>query len=166
MARKKDPIRNYKFRVESDKFATRAGFSSVDGLNREVEVIEYREGGDIETMRKIPGQTKYDNVTFERGKTTDRGMIEWMDLILLRQRDTFEQPPNGAPPPADAFRDTIRVYVYDKAATAPLVQFVLIHAWPCRLEHDTLDARDAGDIWIERLEICHEGMYEVVPGTI
>lgn len=166
MARKKDPLRNYKFTIASRKFASRSGFSSADGLNTEVEVIEYREGGDIETMRKIPGQTSYDNIVLERGRTEDFGLFLWMQQILDRQKDTFRQGPNGAPPPGDAFRDDVFIYVWDKAALFPVVQFVIMHAWPCRLEHDTLDARDAGDVWIERIELCHEGLYQVKPGTV
>jgi phage tail-like protein len=40
-----DPYKNYNFRIEIDGI-TVAGFSECTGLSSEVEIIEYREGGD------------------------------------------------------------------------------------------------------------------------
>ena len=54
MARK-DPYKNFKFRVEIDGIAS-SHFVECTGLGSEVAVIEYREGGDPTVVRKLPGR--------------------------------------------------------------------------------------------------------------
>ena len=65
-----DPYKNFKFRVVWDGRPV-AGVSKVSGLRRATDVVEYREGGDASTVYKIPGRTKYDAITLERGVTQD-----------------------------------------------------------------------------------------------
>jgi phage tail-like protein len=72
-----DPYKNFKVRVKWDgKYV--AGVSKVSMLQRTTEVVEHREGGDPSTVRKSPGQTKYEAVTLERGETLVEG-CEWGD---------------------------------------------------------------------------------------
>lgn len=165
VSRKKDPLRNYKFKVEIQRSAgsigtdfTRLGFSNIDGLSAETSVIEYREGGDMSTPRKIPGQTKFDNLTLERGKSdkTEGGedMISWFNEVFSRTRG-FSQPLN------DDFRRKVTITLHDKAGNKK-VQWVAHECWICRLEHEALDARDEGDIFIERMELCNEGIVQTL----
>jgi len=155
--RKKDPLRGYKFIVNVPGF-DRMGFKSCDGLNAEVAVIEYREGGDMATPRKIPGQTKFDNVTFERGQSSaeDGGadFISWFNQVFERSRG-FLQPPN------DSFRRNVTVTLHDKAGDAK-VQWILHECWICRLEHEGLDASDDSALAIEKMELCNEGISKTI----
>ena len=48
-----------------------AGVSKVGAMKRTTEAVDHREGGDPSTVRKSPGQTKYEPVTLERGVTHD-----------------------------------------------------------------------------------------------
>ena len=57
-----DPFRNFNFLVEIDGI-TQAGFSDCTGFGASNDPIEYREGGDNTTNRKLPGPTKYPNIT-------------------------------------------------------------------------------------------------------
>ncbi len=52
-----DPLANFNFQLEIDGI-TRAGFSECTGLNAEANVIEYREGNESLTTRKLPGLIK------------------------------------------------------------------------------------------------------------
>ena len=63
-----DPYRNFNFLVEIDGI-TQAGFSDVTGFDVTVEPIEYREGGQPNNMRKLPGKAKFGNITLKRGIT-------------------------------------------------------------------------------------------------
>ena len=64
-----DPYRRFNFILEIDGIA-RAGFSEVGGLSAETEVVEYREGADpANTVRKLPGLTKFPNITLKPGDT-------------------------------------------------------------------------------------------------
>lgn len=60
------------------------GFKSVSGLTSETEVVEFREGGDPEVVRKLPGRTKYSNIVLKRG-IVDRDQNElwlWRKAII------------------------------------------------------------------------------------
>ena len=43
-----------------------AGFAEVGGLESETDIIEYRTGDEVGTVRKLPGLSKHHNVTLER----------------------------------------------------------------------------------------------------
>ena len=63
---RKDPFRSYHFLVEIDGI-TRAGFRECSGLDSSQDAIEYREGNEGLTSRKLPGLVKYSNITLKRG---------------------------------------------------------------------------------------------------
>ena len=75
-----DPYKNFKFRVKWDgKYV--AGISKVGSLKRSTEPVEHRIGGDPSTVRKSPGQTKYEPITLERGVTHDTEFEKWANKI-------------------------------------------------------------------------------------
>ena len=63
-----DPLTTRKFFVEIGNIV-RAEFSEVSGLNAEVEVLSYEEGGKNGFVHKLPGRVKFPNVTLKRGTT-------------------------------------------------------------------------------------------------
>jgi phage tail-like protein len=75
MARK-DPFRNFRFRLEI-KGITQAGFSECSGFGSNIEVIEYREGGEAATVRKLPGKVSYPDITLKWGITDSRELYDW-----------------------------------------------------------------------------------------
>jgi phage tail-like protein len=74
-ARPVDPMVNFKFAVTIDDFEE-LGFMEVSGLVGTFDVIEYREGTDPITPRKLRGQIKFDNVVLKKGITNDTSMEE------------------------------------------------------------------------------------------
>ena len=91
-----DPYAQYNFLVEIDGI-TRAGFTEVGGLDTEQDIIEYREGGDTATKRKLPGLRKYSNITLKRGFTADkRALVSGAKLPSTA-------PPSGAPAPSSCW---------------------------------------------------------------
>jgi phage tail-like protein len=76
MADRKDPYAQYNFLVEIDGLSV-AGFTEVGGLTNESDIIEYREGSDTATVRKLPGLRKYSNITLKRGFTQNKELWEW-----------------------------------------------------------------------------------------
>ena len=75
-----DPYKNYKFRVKWDGRYV-AGISKVGALKRTTDPVEHREGGDPSTVRKSPGQTKYEAITLERGVTHDTEFEKWANKV-------------------------------------------------------------------------------------
>jgi phage tail-like protein len=76
-----DPYRNFRFLVEIDGLV-QAGFSECTGFGSRVEVIEYREGGDPQTVRKLPGRVTYPDITLRWGVTDSRELYDWHRAAL------------------------------------------------------------------------------------
>lgn len=75
-----DPYRNFKFQVRWDN-RTVAGVSKVSALKRSTKVVEFREGGDPSTSRKLPGRTEYEAITLEAGLTHDLAFVQWANKV-------------------------------------------------------------------------------------
>lgn len=141
-------MRNFKFKLSIAGMGATMGFSKVSGLTANVEVIEYREGGDPLTMRKFPGQVSYDNVTLERGFTADSDLVSWIDSVYnpTQQVQTNVQ------------RYDVTIDVLDGAGNTQRT-FVLKNAFPASRQIGDLDAT-GNDMLIETLELAHEGIVE------
>lgn len=75
-----DPYKNFKFRVKWDgKYV--AGVSKIGSLKKSTEPVEHREGGDPSSVRKSPGQTKFEPITLERGVTHDTEFEKWANKV-------------------------------------------------------------------------------------
>ena len=132
-----DPYKNFPFRVEIEGL-TVSGFSEVSGLSATADVIEYREGADVTTTRKLPGLVKYPNVTFRRGVTGSRELFDWWTTVV-----------NGS-----VQRRTVVVILLDDGRTEVL-RWILHDAWITKFEFGELNA-EGNDVAIETIEIAHE----------
>lgn len=139
MAVRNDPFSAFSFMVEIDGVLN-AGFSEVTGLGIEITPIEYREGADPTTVRKLPGLRKYSNIVLKRGFTADRSLWTWMQTVL-----------NG-----QIARTNMSIILLDAAKNAVL-QWNVVQAWPCKYEGPVLSA-ESNEVAIESVEICHEGI--------
>ena len=133
-----DPYKNYNFLVEING-VTLAGFSEVSGLSSEVEVIEYREGGDL-FVRKLPGLKKFGNIVLKRGITKATDLWDWHKNIL-----------NGVPDRRDGV-----ITLLDDARVAQ-VRWVFSNAFPQKYEGPTLRGK-GNEVAIETLTLCVEGI--------
>lgn len=136
------PYRNMRFLLEIDQIGI-AGFSSCSIPESSTEPIEYREGTDPPTVRKLSGLNSYGNITLERGTTQD-------SLALFEWRRSVEQGK------VDSARRNVAVVVLDEEGqSGPRWQFR--RAWPINYDAPDLDAT-GNEVAIESLEIAHEGM--------
>ena len=71
-----DPYKDFRFLVEIDNIV-QAGFTECSGFGSDVEVVDYREGGDSATVRKLPGKTSYPDITLKWGLTDSRELYDW-----------------------------------------------------------------------------------------
>jgi phage tail-like protein len=142
-ARVSDPAVNFRFTVTSAIFLLMGGtgFSKVSGLRDESEVMEYREGSDLNlSKRKFAGLREYPAMVFTKGATKEGfALMTWRKLVL-----------NGK-----GYRSGIVVQVNDVAGT-PVRKYSVENAWPSSLEMDDLDAMSS-EVAIESMEIQHEG---------
>lgn len=133
------PRPGYSFAVEIE--GIQAGrFREVTGLGIETEVIEFRDGGSNE-VRKLPGRTKYPNITLKRGFTGNSALFDWAMTHLRTGSVT---------------RTTIFVSMHD-AGGAEIARWKLEGAWPVRWEGPSLKSGGT-EVAMETLEIAHEGL--------
>ena len=71
-----DPYKGFRFRVEIQGIQ-QAGFTECTGLGSHVEVVEYREGGDMASVRKLIGKTSYPDLTLKWGVTDSTELHDW-----------------------------------------------------------------------------------------
>lgn len=147
----RDPYRNYKFEVEIDGF-DRAGFNKITGLAHNVEVIEYREGGENETPLKLPGQSSFDNIVLERGLSEDEDFIAWINEVFNLDNTSGAQGEN------EDFRRDVSIFLKDKKGDR-VRKWRVSNAWPTKYDLGDLDA-SASEVLISRLELANEGWTE------
>ena len=147
------PYRNFRFKVEIDGIQ-RASFSEVTGFDASVDVIEYREGDDLRnTPRKLPGLSKYGNITLKWGIVTDREMFDWMATIA----GTNTQNPTGI-----ARKKMTITLITDDGGDGP--QWEVINAWPTRYTAPDFNGI-GGEVAFESIEIAHEGLDRIDQGA-
>jgi phage tail-like protein len=135
-----NPYLNFNFTVDIG-VGEELGFSEVEGLSAEIEVIEYREGADrVNTARKLPGLAKYSNVTLRRGITGRTDLFEWWKSV----RDGQVQ------------RRNVTITLLDETRQ-PVLRWLLRNAWPVKVEGPDLNAT-GNEVAIETLELAHEGL--------
>jgi phage tail-like protein len=134
-----DPYRNFNFLVEIDGI-TQAGFSDVSGFGASTDPIEYREGGENTTVRKLPGATKYTNITLKWGLTDSKELYEWYRQVIKGN----VQRKNGS------------IIVLDLEGQEK-VRWNFFQAWPSKWDGPDMTAK-GNDISIETLELAHEGI--------
>src|SRR5437660_12917545 len=85
-ADRSDPFASFNFLVEIED-VTKAGFSECSVTTNETTIIEYRTGSEEFHMRKLPGQTKYNNITLKRGFTNSKELYEWRKKVVQGKVD-------------------------------------------------------------------------------
>jgi phage tail-like protein len=137
-----DPYAQFNFIVELDGL-TVAGFTEVGGLSAESDVIEYRNGDEEPTVRKLPGLLKYANITLKRGYTKNTELWEWRKSTLDGQT---------------ARRDG-SVVLLDEARQEAL-RWNFRSGWLSKYEGPALNST-TNEAAVESVEIVHEG-FELV----
>jgi phage tail-like protein len=144
-----DPYKNFKFRVKWDGRYV-AGISKVSALSRSTEVVEHREGGDPSTVRKSPGQTKFEPVTLERGVTHDPEFERWANKVWNIGAGL------GAEVSLKDFRKDLLIEVYNEAGQLAL-SYKIYRCWVS--EFQALPELDASGnaVAIQTLKLENEG---------
>ena len=137
-----DPYGNYNFLVEIDGIA-RAAFQEVSGFDSTIDVIEHREGGENTTLCKLPGMTKYSNISLKWGITDDMDLYTWHRQAVLGNLERK----NGS----------IVLLGRDGQEVA---RWNFVRAWPTKYDGPDLNA-EGNDVAIETLELAHEGVERV-----
>ena len=134
-----DPYSSFRFKVSIDGIAV-AGFSEVGGLTSETDVIEYRNGDETNTVRKLPGLRKYTNISFKRGYTKSADLWKWRKTVV----DGKTERKSGS------------IVLMDEAGNDALV-WEFAAAWPTKWEGPAMNAKN-NEVAIESMEIAVESL--------
>ena len=132
-----DPFSAFNFVVEFDGLPV-AAFSECSGLTTETDVIEYRNGDEDITVRKLPGLRKYTNITLKRGFTDSKDLWEWRKKVIDGQTE----------------RQAGSIVLRNEAREEAL-RWNFREGWPSKWEGPALNAKN-NEVAIETLEIAVE----------
>ena len=139
MTTRQDPYRSYNFLVEIDGI-TRAGFQECSGLDSTQEPIEYREGNEGLTVRKLPGLNTFSNIVLKWGIADDTELWEWRQQVT----EGKIQRKNGS------------IVLLDDVGEEK-ARWNFREGWPTKWTGATFNATGT-EVAVETLEIAHEGV--------
>jgi phage tail-like protein len=137
-----DPYLNSRFRGEIDGIQ-QAGFMECTGLGSHVEVVEYREGGDNATVRKLPGRVSYPDITLKWGITDSSELYKWHLAVIQGQLERKD----GS-------------VVLLNAQGQEKLRWHFFNVWPSKWTGPTLNSKGS-DVAIEELTLTCERQGQV-----
>jgi phage tail-like protein len=135
-----DPYRAYNFKLVIEG-VTEGHFTECSGLGIKVEAIKYREAGNNQVVRRIPGQVEYADVTLRYGLTSSRDLWDW---FMTAVAGTVE-------------RKNISILMLDSNGSTEVMRWDLVSAWPAEWRGAPLDAM-GHEVAIESLTLVFEEM--------
>ncbi|HEX8183320.1 MAG TPA: phage tail protein [Blastocatellia bacterium] len=142
---REDPYAGYNFEVvvtgiSDDGKSVKGSFAEVSGLEVSMDPIEYRNGSEDITVRKLPGLKKFTNITLKRGVTGDLAFWNWivqgMNGTILRTEGSI---------------------ILLNESRQEVMRWNFKRAWPCKFTGPGLNSKN-NEIAMETVEICHEGL--------
>jgi phage tail-like protein len=142
-----DPYRNFKFKIKIDNVYV-AGLSKCSALKKTTEMVEWREGGDPSSTHKLPGKTKYGDITLTAGVTHDLTFEDWANKVNNFQGDAAMSLKN--------FRKDIIIDVFNEAGQKAL-SYKVFNCWVA--EYQALPELDASAnaVMIQTIKLENEG---------
>jgi phage tail-like protein len=131
--------RGFQFAVEIDGIQ-QARFQEVSGMDTSVDVIDYREGGDMLGPRRLPGQIKHSNLILKRGYTDDTQLWKWFEDVMTGRTETI--------------RKSLSIIQLDMSGQEKL-RWNLYQAFPVKYTGPTYNAK-GNELSIETLELTYE----------
>jgi phage tail-like protein len=128
---------NFRFRVEIDGIQ-QAGFIECTGLGSQIVVIEYREGGDLAAVRKLPGRVSCPDIVLKWGVSDSQELYNWHKHVIL----------------GNLMRKNGSVVLVDSQGNEKL-RSNFFNAWPSKWVGPTFGAK-GNDVAIEELTLTCE----------
>ncbi len=118
-------------------------FRTFSGLELSFDVLEYLEGGNNETVCRLPGRMRYPNLVLEWGMVDDEMLLKW-----------FAQTRAGA----QLQEITLTLAATQGNVSTEIRKFSFTDAFPVHWAGPALAGDGAAGDWGERLEIAHSGL--------
>lgn len=130
----------FRFEVDLGTQMTGVAFQEVSGMDVENQIIEYRKSNSpLFSTEKMPGITKYGNVTMKRGVfVNDNTFWNWHQQIVM---NTIQ-------------RRTVVIKLLDENGDVTM-KWTLNNAWPTKITSTDLKS-DGNEVAVDSIEIAHE----------
>ncbi len=133
-----DPVAELRFKVDLPGI-TIGRFRECSGIEVEVEVLDYMEGGSNDFVHKLPTRVKYPNVVLKRGVTHEEALAKWFfDSRFTPQRRDMTITLLGP-------------------GTQVVRSWTFMNAYPVKWTGPNLSA-SSNQIAVESLEVVHNGL--------
>jgi phage tail-like protein len=117
-----------------------AVFTELSGLQVEMQVMDYQEGGNNAFVHRLPGPTKVSNITLKRGLTTSNEFFKWCMEVTSRRVN----------------RRHVSVLLYDTRGQE-VVRWNFQNAFPVKWVGPQFNSTSQATA-IETLELAHDGL--------
>ncbi|HEX6289747.1 MAG TPA: phage tail protein [Herpetosiphonaceae bacterium] len=141
MTKQRKVYSTYRFMVEI-KGITEAAFSECSGLQAETEIFEWQEGGRNGFTHRLPGRTKFSNLTLKRGIASAE-LWNWFNSSRLGKVKRYD----------------ISIILCGYQGY-PEVRWNIADAVPIKWNGPTFKA-DANEVAVESIELIHNGFERV-----
>ena len=140
----RDPLAVFHYGVEVQGEVT-GYFTECSGIGSENELIEHKVVDDKgrESIHKIPGRLKWQDITLKRGITNNMDIWDWRELIVNGEVEDARR--NGS------------VIMYNQKLEE-VARWNFENAWPLKVSGPSMKS-DSNEFGIEELVITHEGLY-------
>lgn len=138
-----DALTSHIYQVEIDGINL-GQFQEVSGISIERQVIEHRATlpGGREVIRKLPGPTKFGDISLARGMTDDAALYDWIQEVVEGRVDAARR--NGS------------VVEYD-TQYAEVSRWNFTNAWPSKWEAPSHKA-NATEVAVEKITLTVESI--------
>lgn len=138
---RRDPYMAYNFVVEIEGLV-KGGFTEVSGLESEIKLEEYQEGGQNQFSHQFPGVITYPRLVLSRGLTDIDALWNWYQNAT-QGKIRFK---NGT------------IMLYDRRQQTAVMRWNFKRAYPVKWVGPQLNASNGTEIAVERLELVHQGL--------
>jgi phage tail-like protein len=140
MPENNDPYRAYNFKLVIQGM-TEGHFTECTGLGIKVDAIKYREAGNSQVVRRLPGQVEYADITLRYGLTDSHELWDWFMSSVEGKVE----------------RKNVSILMLDPDGVTEVMRWDLIDAWPSEWRGAPLDAM-SHEAAIESLTLVFESM--------
>ncbi len=144
MPQGQDPLVSFHYAVEVQG-VVKGYFTECSGIGSEHEVIEHKivDEKGRESIQKVPGRLKWENITLKRGITANMDIWDWRDQVVTG--DVAGARKNGS------------IVMFDQDLSEK-ARWNFERAWPVKVSGPTVKS-DSNEFGIEELVITHERLY-------
>ena len=140
----RDPLVGFHYAIEVQGVVT-GYFTECAGIGSEHELIEHKivDEKGRETIHKVPGRLKWQDVTLKRGITDNMDIWDWREEVVQGKVDDARR--NGS------------IVMFNQALDE-VARWNFERGWPLKVSGPSMKS-DSNEFGIEELVITHEGLY-------